>query len=136
MKRSILLAYQLLAGLSDALTGAMLIAEPVLALRWMGLQAPADAVPFIAYIGSFVLAVGLCYLYGAMLLVRGGCTTKLEATWLLTAIFRTSVAAFVFSSVLVGTLQSGWITVALFDGACALIQAIGLRRGWLSDVSR
>lgn len=136
MKRSILFTYQWLAGISDTLTGAMLIAEPVLLLRLMGLQAPADATPFLSFIGAFVLAVGLCYIYGALLVDRAGCSSRLEAIWLVTAIIRSSVAAYVVSGVLVGTLAPGWMTIAVFDGACALIQAIGLRKGWLPNVVR
>ncbi len=134
MKRFILLGYQVAAGGADALTGALLVAEPALALQWMGLRAPADAMPFIAYIGSFVLAVGLCYLYGAMLVWRCGCISKVETIWLLTAIVRISVAAFVFTSVLSRALDVGWSTVGVFDCACALIQAVGLRKGWLLHV--
>jgi len=39
----------------------------------------------------------------------------------------------VLKGVLVGDLESGWITVAVFDAACVLIQAIGLRKRWLFD---
>jgi hypothetical protein len=60
---------------------------------------------------------------------------RLEAVWLLTAIIRSSVAIFVLVAVLTGTLALGWITIALFDGICVLIQARGLHRGWLSHVT-
>jgi hypothetical protein len=56
--------------------------------------------------------------------------------WLLTAIIRSSVAVFVFTQVLAGTLQPGWLIIAGFDGACAFFQAIGLRKGWLLNVVR
>lgn len=136
MKHSILLAYQVAAGLSDTATGALLIAAPVLTLRLMGLQVPADALPFLSFIGAFVLAVGLSYLYGALLVGRAGCASKLEAVWLLTAIIRSSVAVFVMAEVMAGRLEQGWLTIAFFDGACVLIQAIGLRKGWLLHVVR
>ena len=45
--------------------------------------------------GAFVLAVGLSYLYGGLLMGRGGSRSRLEAVWLLTAIMRSSVAVFV-----------------------------------------
>jgi hypothetical protein len=61
---------------------------------------------------------------------------KLEAVWLLTAITRASVAVFVWLRRSSQTLEAGWLTVAVFDGACVLIQAIGLRKGWLADAAR
>ena len=135
MKDLLLLAYQLVAGFSDTSTGALLIAAPVFTIRMMGLAVPQDATPFLSFIGAFVLAVGLSYLYGAMLVRRSGGLQRLEAVWLLTAIIRSSVAIFVLAAVLKGTLAPGWLSIAIFDGVCVLIQARGLRRGWLSHVT-
>ena len=136
MKHPILLTYQLVAGISDSLTGALLIVEPAWTLGLMSLQVPTDALPFLSFIGAFVFAVGLSYLYGAMLVVRGGCASRLEALWVVTAIMRCSVAAFILARVAAGVLGPGWLTIAFFDGACVLIQAVGLRQGWLADVDR
>ena len=97
----------------------------------MGIAAPRDATPFLSFIGAFVLAVGLSYLYGALLIRRMSGGQRLEAVWLLTAIIRSSVAIFVLAAVLNGSLPPGWLTIAVFDGICVLIQARGLRRGWL-----
>ena len=69
-------------------------------------------------------------------IVRRRNRCKLEAIWLLTAITRASVAIFVVAQILARGLEAGWIAVALFDGACTLIQAIGLRKGWLAYVAR
>jgi hypothetical protein len=123
-------------GLSDALTGALLIVAPELTLRLMGLHVPADALTFLSFVGAFVLAVGLCCLYGGYLAACGGCAGKLEIVWMLTAITRSSVAIFLATQVLSGTLEAGWLTVAVFDAACALIQAIGLRKGWLRHAAQ
>jgi hypothetical protein len=101
----------------------------------MGLSVPRDATPFLSFIGAFVLAVGLSYLYGALLIHRNGGIPRLEAVWLLTAIIRSSVAIFILAAVLSGTLPAGWLTIAVFDGICVLIQARGLRKGWLSHVT-
>ncbi|MDE3188013.1 MAG: hypothetical protein KGM96_10895 [Acidobacteriota bacterium] len=136
MKQPILLAYQLAAGVSDSLTGAFLIVEPALTLRLLGLHVPADALPFLSFIGAFVFAVGLSYLYGATLVYRAGCASRLEAVWIVTAIVRCSVAAFILARVASGVLEPGWLTIAFFDGACVLIQAAGLRQGWLANVDR
>lgn len=131
MKDLLLFAYQLVAGISDASTGALLIAAPIFTLRMLGLSVSHDATPFLSFIGAFVLAVGLSYLYGAMLVRRSRCVQRIETVWVLTAIIRSSVAIFIFAAVLNGSLAPGWLTIAVFDGICALIQASGLRRGWL-----
>jgi hypothetical protein len=136
MNRPILIGYQIIIGLSDTLTGALLIIAPEFALRLMGLHAPSDALPFLSFIGAFVLSVGLACLYGAWVMVRRGSPCKVEAVWLLTAITRASVAIFVVTQILAQTLEAGWLSVAISDSACVLIQAIGLRKGWLANVAR
>lgn len=136
MKRPVLFSYQMLIGLSDASTGALLIVTPQLALRLMGLHAADDALPFLSFVGAFVLAVGLCCLYGGYLAACGGCAGKLAVVWLLTAIMRSSVAIFVFTQNLSGSLETGWLTVAVFDAACVLVQVVGLRKGWLRDAAQ
>ena len=136
MKRPILFGYQLAIGLSDFSTGALLIVVPALTLQTMGLHVPSDALPFLSFIGAFVLAVGFCCLYGAYLAWCGAYAAQIRLLWLLTAILRSSVAIFIFIQVLSRTLEVGWITVAIFDGVCALIQANGLRKGWLVDAAK
>jgi len=135
MKRLLLVGYQLLIGLSDTVTGALLIVAPALTLRLMFLSAPSDALIYISFIGAFVFSVGLSCLYGALLAYRGRLGKGLEMVWLLTGIARASVALFVIAQVAVGRLECGWLTVAATDGACVLIQAIGLRRGWIANAA-
>lgn len=132
MKHSILLAYHLVAGFADAATGALLMIAPVFTLRLMGLAVPADALPFLSFIGAFVLAVGLSYLYGSLLLRRRGCSSRVEALWIVTALLRGSVASYVTFAVLSSALAPGWTVIAFFDAACVVIQVVGLRRNWLS----
>lgn len=136
MNRRILIGYQLAIGLSDSLTGALLMIAPEFTLSLMRLHAPADALPYFSFIGSFVFAVGLSCLYGAWLMLRRGSPCKLEIVWLLTAMTRASVAAFILAQILSQALEAGWLTVAVTDGACVLIQTIGLRKGWLAHVAR
>jgi hypothetical protein len=136
MNRPVLIGYQVLIGLSDTLTGALLIIAPEFALGLMRLHVPADALPFLSFIGAFVFSVGLACLYGALVMARRGSPCKLEVVWLLTAITRASVAVFVVTQVLAQGLEAGWLTVAFTDGACVLFQAIGLRKGWLANVAR
>lgn len=136
MNRTLLVAYQLVTGISDSLTGALLLVAPELTLRLMHLSAPADAQIYLSFVGAFVLSVGLACLYGAMLAYRGSCRTRIEVVWLVTALTRASVAIFVAGQVMTSTLAAGWMTVAISDGICVVIQAIGLRRGWLVSASR
>jgi hypothetical protein len=136
MNRPILLGYQLLTGFSDTSTGALLMVVPEFTLRLMGLRAPSDSLVYVSFIGAFVLSVGLASFYGAVLVYRGGCRSRLEIVWLLTAFTRASVAIFVMGQLLASTLGTGWLTVAAADGACVLIQAFGLRKGWLASVAR
>lgn len=135
MNRRILIGYQLLISLSDAITGALLIAAPEFSLGMMRLHAPDNALVYLSFIGAFVLSVGLSCLYGAYLVIRQGDSCRLEVVWLLTAIVRASVAIFVITQIIGHTLEMGWLTIAITDGACVLIQTIGLRKGWLTHVA-
>jgi hypothetical protein len=133
MRRSLLLAYQLLTGLSDSSTGLLLIFAPLLTLRLMGLQAASETVPFLSYIGAFVLSVGIACLYGGLLVLRNSPVAKLETVWMLTGITRSMVALYVGITIVEGAMARGWSTVALTDGAIAVFQFVGLARGWLHD---
>jgi hypothetical protein len=134
MKRHLLLGYQMVTGLSDTSTGLLLLFKPALTLRLMRLHALSNTLPFLSYIGAFVLSVGIACLYGALLATRVGSGSKLEVVWLLTGITRGLVAMFVFTKILTGVLEAGWMTVAFSDGIFAILQAIGLSKGWLADV--
>ena len=136
MKRTLLLGYQWLTALSDSGTGIMLLFVPEFTLRMMGVHAPADAIVYISYIGAFVFSVGMACLYGVRLLARQCNPVRLETVWLITAIARAMVAAYVATSVLTLRLDPGWIGVAVFDGACAVLQVAGVRKGWLRATSR
>ncbi len=135
MKRSLLLGYQLLTGLSDSGTGLLLLFAPALTLRLMRLHIAPVSLPFLSFIGVFVLSVGIACLYGAYLVRAPRLAPKLEVVWLLTAISRGCVALFVSFSILAGTLDPGWVDVAITDGAFALLQIAGLTRGWLANVA-
>jgi len=132
-RRHILLLYQLLIGASDTTTGILLLAAPALTLRLMNLAPPdAATLPYLAYIGAFVLSTGLACFYGAWLTTRPLYAPKLEVVWLLTAITRALVALFVVYQVSTGSLETGWRTVAISDGLIALLQFTGLTQGWLT----
>lgn len=135
MKRLALLVYQFAIGFSDTVTGALLLVAPVLTLHLMGLRAPADSLVYISFIGAFVFAVGLACMYGFFLMATNSVRPRIETVWLLTAFARASVALFVFAQISDGALERGWITVALSDGVCVLIQGVGLWKGWLAHVA-
>ena len=136
MNRPILIAYQLVTGLSDSSTGALFLATPELTLQLLHLRAAPDALVYVSFIGAFVLSVGFACLYGTLLAYRARDKTKLATIWLLTGITRASVAIFVIEQVLVSSLHAGWLLLALFDGICVIIQAVGLREDWLSYAVR
>jgi len=136
MSRLGIFGYQLLTGISDFSTGAMLIIAPALTLRLMHLDAPPITLVYVSFIGAFVLSVGLACLYGALLAYRKVGRTKLEVVWLLTAFTRAAVAVFIVAQVMGNALEAGWAMVAIFDGVCVVIQAMGLRKGWLACVAR
>jgi len=132
-RRHILLLYQLLIGASDTATGILLLAAPAFTLGLMRLDPPdSAALPYLSYIGAFVLSTGLACFYGAFLTTRPLYAAKLEVVWLLTAITRAAVAIFVIYQVSTGSLETGWRTVAISDGLIALLQFTGLARGWLT----
>lgn len=136
MKTKLLLAYQILTGLSDGLTGILLIFAPALTLHLMQVSVPTDALSYISYIGAFVLSTGIACLYGASLISPTAVSVKLEVVWLLTAITRGLVALFVGSSIIHGTLSAAWLSVALSDGFLAAFQFAGLAAGWLRTTGR
>ena len=134
MKRRLLLAYQILTGLSDTTTGLLLIFAPALTLHLLELHAVPAALPFLSYMGVFVLSVGIACFYGGVLAIHPAMAEKLEVVWLITGITRAMVAIFVLVSLFSKMLEAGWITVALTDGFIALLQFYGLARGWLKRV--
>jgi hypothetical protein len=133
VKRRLLLGYQMLTGLSDTCTGLLLIFAPALTARLMGLHVSFVSLPFLSYIGAFVFSVGIACFYGALLTSRVAFREKLQVVWILTGITRGCVALFVIAEILNGVLEPRWATVAASDGALALLQAIGLSKGWLTN---
>lgn len=133
MNRSWLLTYQWLTGISDSITGSLLYVAPALTLRMLGVRAPADALLYVSYIGAFAFSVGLAGLYGALLLHVRANAERIETVWLLTAFSRAAVAIYLLQAVAAGRMPAAWASVALFDGICATLQGIGLRKGWLRN---
>ncbi|MGA7158153.1 MAG: hypothetical protein WBY53_14970 [Acidobacteriaceae bacterium] len=135
--RQLLFLYQILLTLSDTTTGLLLLIVPAFTLRLMHLHPPPlndPALPYLSYIGAFVLSTGLACLYGAWITTAPTFTPKLEVVWLLTALTRGCVSLFVFTAVFSNKLETGWLTVAISDGLFAALQLIGLTRNWLDMI--
>jgi len=133
MNRNALIAYQLFTGFSDLGTGVFLCIAPLFTLRLLGLHLPRESAPLVAYIGAFVLSTGLACLYGVQPLINRDAAERMETVWLLTALTRSAVAVYIAKGILTGDLEAGWAIVAAFDGICTVIQAAGLRLGWLRN---
>jgi hypothetical protein len=130
MRHSFLRVYQWSTALSDTVAGVLLCIAPAFTLRRMGVHVPDQVLPYIGYIGAFVLSVGFSCLYGALLVERRALGKRLEVVWLLTAFSRSAVALYVIKCIATAELGYVWLLVAFFDAACVIIQGIGLRRRW------
>ena len=130
--RGWLTVYQYLAGLCDAGTGILLIAAPAFTLSLMGLSIVPQPDAFLRYIGVFVFAVGVTYLWTAMRWPLDERFVLVWSTqWKITALVRMLVATFVVWQVVAGAIEPRWITVAFSDGLFAAIQIVGLANGWI-----
>lgn len=127
--------FQGAAGFSDTSTGLLLIFAPAWTLRLMGVRWLPQPIEFAGFIGVFVLSVGLTYLLVAVRwpIARQN-TVVWEVQWWITALVRTLVAVFLLVEIVSGRMEFAWISVALSDGMLAVIQWIGLARGWLKNV--
>jgi len=124
--------YQWSAGLCDLTTGILLVLAPAWTLALMGVKHAPQPVEFAAFIGVFVLSVGVAYLYAARLPMTSANAPCWQTIWWLTAMSRTLVAAFLGWKFFSGRLETAWLTVALTDGVLAAFQWLGLRQGWLA----
>ena len=127
---NLLLGYQLLAGTCDTVTGLLLIVSPGWTLSLMGvIQNYSSAL--ISFVGTFVLAVGLFYFYPLRFPTIARNAQRWQTVWVLTALIRSLVAAFLLLEISAQRMELAWITVAISDGALGAIQWTGLAKGWL-----
>jgi hypothetical protein len=124
-------AYQLLAGSCDTATGVFLVFAPAWTLALMGVTHSSFAPAATSFVGTFVLSVGLAYLYALRLPMNPANAPRWQTVWLLTALTRTLVAAFLLWQIAARQMESAWLMVAFTDGALAAVQWIGLAKGWL-----
>ena len=128
-------AFAVAIGLCDAATGVALLAAPLWTLARMGIEPLPTEPVFQRWIGAFVLAVGLAYLYpfllrGAERARRGD---RLATVFEVTALARLAVALTAGGAIAAGALGPDWLGVPLFDAAVAVAQIALLRRGGLRD---
>jgi hypothetical protein len=132
-RRLWILLYHYGAGLSDTLTGVLLLFAPAWTLHLMGVTQVPQPVFFVSYIGVFVFCVGASYLWVPVSRWTAGSPAACWRTqWFLTALFRSAVALFILSEIAVGAMEHAWVAVAVTDAVFAAIQFIGLRRNWLA----
>lgn len=128
-RNSAAVVLSLFAGSADAATGCLLVLAPELAQQLMGVP-PRDPT-MVSFVGAFVGAVGLSYLWALASWRRTGSPRAVREVWKFTALVR--LAAGLFSAVAIarGTLEPGWWTVPAFDLGLAVVQLTLVRRGWL-----
>ena len=114
----------LLAGGMDTLTGLGLVAAPALTLRAMMVPVPgAEALLYVRFVGTFVAAVGVSYLFALVRPGGGG----LREVFRFTLAFRAAAGAFTAGAVLFGALAPAWLVVTATDLALVALQ-VGLLR--------
>lgn len=127
--RRIAVAFCVLAGGGDALTGLLLLAAPGLVLRLLGLPAPADGLALVRFVGVFVACVGLAYFYG--LSRRYRLVPAIE----MTAGIRLAVGLFLGVAATVGELEPPWLLIGAYDAIVATAQLGLLARGMFADAA-
>jgi hypothetical protein len=113
------------AGLLDAGTGLGLLVLPVWTLRLMGVAPPgAEALQFVRFVGVFVGAVGLSYLFACW---RGG-DGPLRSVFDLTRIFRLAAGFFTGVMVAFAGWPPAWLAVTVTDLALVVVQTLLLAK--------
>lgn len=119
----------LVAGAADAATGCALLFAPALALQLM--RVPPRDPAMVAFVGAFVGAVGISYLWGLAAWRVNGAPRMLREVWRITALIRFAAGLYSAIAIARGVLEPGWWTVPAFDLTLAAVQIALLRRGWL-----
>jgi len=122
--------YCLLAGLCDAATGILLLAAPRFVFSLLGLEPLPSPPIYASFVGVFVLAVGLAYLY-PWVISAAGRRERIRVVFEVTALSRLAVALFLGFAILDRALGLLWGIVLLTDFSLAGFQLFLLRR-WSS----
>jgi hypothetical protein len=109
----------LVAGTLDFCTGLGLVFVPQQILPLMHVNIPtSEALVYLRFVGTFVGAVGACYLFA---LVRGG-LNRLRFMLELTILFRLSAGIFSVTAIGLGWLSFAWASVPATDFALVGLQ--------------
>jgi len=127
ISRSAVRLYALAAGLSDGVTGLLIVISPGLALSLMQIAEVPEEVIYLRFVGVFVGAIGLSYFLPFLSAEPEAGDARLGSVFAVTGLMRLCVAAFVLSSVLAGALVVGWLLVFVTDLSLALLQIFFLR---------
>lgn len=120
-------AWCALAGSLDALTGLLLMVAPAAVLRMLGAGELPEQPVFLRFVGAFVGAVGLSYLY-PFALAPTRRAARLRVVLEVTTLERLVVFAFTTSAIAAGTLGARWASVPATDLLLAGAQLWLLRR--------
>ena len=124
----------LLAGLMDAVTGALLLAAPLWTLDLMGVAVlPVEPV-FQRWIGAFVCSVGCSYLLPFRWPAGAGRDQRAVGILTMATVVRIFIAAFSGAAIAVGALDRSWLSVPLTDATLAILQLLILGKKILDPV--
>jgi hypothetical protein len=130
-KKRILVIFCLIAGLMDALSGALLMSFPVSTLKLMGVPPVAlEAQVFVRFVGAFVFAVGTLYLFTPIQALLTHVWSWLWAMLLATAWIRAVICLFTTVAIVSGAMSLRWWTVPVTDGSLAALQIWVIWTGW------
>jgi hypothetical protein len=124
IQRKITRGISWLAGLTETLTGLGLIVQPVFTLKLMGLEESAASIPFIQFIGAFVLGIGSLYLWGLGLSKSQQSWTPLKHAWMATGWTRVLIGLTTGFLILNGSLSTGWASVPITDLSLGIFQLL------------
>ncbi len=134
LRRSLTI-YQWLAGLSDTVTGLLLLLFPEYTFSLMGLRPGYDRA-LVRFIGVFVFSLGLTYLWTVVRMPLNELAVPAWLTqWKITALIRGMVAVFLVWQLAAQTMEPRWLSVCVFDGVVAGFQFIGIDRGWIQSAA-
>jgi len=117
-------------GLMDSMSGLLLMLAPALALKLMMIPQAVEPPVMLSFVGAFVFGVGTSYL---LALGLDGRYKLLTPMLVFTMWMRVVVALFTGLAVFRGDLAWQWASVPVTDAGVALLQAVILWKGWLTD---
>ena len=132
LKKRLLIALCLFAGLMDATSGSLLTLWPQLALKLMAVPpVSSEALVFIRFIGAFVFSMGCLYLFALLPVIAANTWGWMSGVLAVTAWVRAVICVFTTSAIIFGGLSLAWWSVPVSDGLLAVIQVWVIWKGWV-----